>query len=254
MPLVLALAGRKGGIGKSSTVLQLAGAATAKGARVLVVDLDPQCTLTQQLLGRDPMDADNPRATAEAIEHGATVAELMQPAPRVPGCQVLPGRPHLTLARDHSQLHLATAPVDLVLVDTAPDTRSRETMAALTSSHAVVIPVVPSTPAMLSIPLMHEVIDLARVYNPELELAGYLLTQTEPRLRVQQICEQQVRDAYGPQVMKATLPRLTAFQESAACGLPVHLMPKTDAARKAVDAVYTETLRRLEAARKRGAA
>lgn len=254
MAVVLCIAGRKGGISKSSLVLQLAGRVVANKRRALIVDMDPQCTLTQQLLGRDPIDADSPHATAEAIERGATVADLMQPAPRIPGCDVLPARPHMQLHVDHLQMGLDHAPVDVVLVDTAPDTRSRETMAALASSHAVLAPVVPSTPSLLSTPLLHEVLDVARIYNPRLHLVGYVLTQTEPRVRVQQICEQQLRDAHGDLVLKATMPRLTIFQEAAACCLPVHMLPRSAAAAKAVEAIYTETLKRLERASRRDVA
>lgn len=86
---------------------------------------------------------------------------------------------------------------------------------------------------------------------------GWLLTQTEPRLKVQQVCEDQLRRIYGDQVMRATMPRLGAFQEAAAAGLPVGMFQKRGAAAKAMSAIWQECMQRIErgmTAHKRGAA
>lgn len=246
MALVIAAAGRKGGVSKSTLIMGLAGVLLADKRSVLLVDADSQGTISQMCLGRQPIDANDPKRTLEAIDRGATAADVMQPVPAMPGCSIITARPDLQLRDQYRPLDLMTAPADVVLVDTPGEARSAETMACLLSAHAVITPLIPAALSLQSVPLMLELLSRAAAFNPHLVHIGWLLTQTEARLKVQQVCEDQMRRIYGAQVMQATMPRLGSFQEAAAAGLPVGMFQKRGAAAKAMTAIWQECMQRIE--------
>ena len=98
MALVITVAGHKGGIGKSTTSLALAGAVLAQKRTCLLVDLDPQGTITQLLMpGVSVCDDLGPRDTAEALEHGAVMTQVMREVPSLKGLQLVPARPDMQL-------------------------------------------------------------------------------------------------------------------------------------------------------------
>jgi chromosome partitioning protein len=253
MALVVSVAARKGGVGKSTCVMGLAGVLLAQKHSVLLVDTDSQATISQLCLHRQPIDNVDERQTVEALVRGKPASELMRPVPAMPGCSIIPARPDLHLDDPYVPLELATAPVDVVLIDTPGEARSAETMAAMLGSHAVLTPIVPAVLSLQSVPLMLEQLATAVAFNAKLTHIGWLLTQTEPRLKVQQWCEDQLRRVYHDQVMRATMPRLGAFQEAAVAGLPVGQFQPRGAAAKAMQSIWGECVRRIEK-HKKGAA
>jgi chromosome partitioning protein len=93
VPRIVAFLNKKGGVGKTSTVHHLGGTLARRGLRVLVVDADPQASLTQGLLGPEEAEALDPRETIAAVLDGDTPTEpraLVRPT-RFPGLSLLPG-------------------------------------------------------------------------------------------------------------------------------------------------------------------
>jgi chromosome partitioning protein len=246
MPLVISFVARKGGVGKTSTALNLAGAALSDGiARVTVVDLDSQASLTKALYP----DHESLRLNDSVQAATDTPAESLLRETAIEGLTILPAHPDLRLPSG-SQLQLATLPSDLVLIDTPPDTANPAVRAALMASDAVISPVVPEAWGLQSIPGVSQLL-MSAATNQNLTFAGWLPSMVQPRLAIHSVCLDTLQRLHGQSVYAAHLPHATAFKVSAAEGKPITLSSPRSAAAKAVKAVWTETLDRLESAQQR---
>lgn len=246
MALVITTAGHKGGIGKSTTSLAMAGAALAQKRTCLLVDLDPQATITQLLLpGISVSDDLGPRDTAEALEHGAPISQVMREVPSIKGLHVLPARPDMRLEDQHLRLPLEQAEVDLVICDTAPDTRSAATMAALLSSHAALTPTTAEMVSLCTLPITLASLARATAMNPALVHLGYLITRYDQREVAQRDCEQLLRRTYGRQVLETMTPACAEFGQANSCRMPVEQFKKAGKAAKAVRAAWAEIIDRI---------
>jgi chromosome partitioning protein len=253
MAWVLSISGRKGGVGKSTTSLAFAGAVLADGATCLLVDMDSQCSLTQQLLAINAADDIGPRNTCEALQLGADLSSLMLPVQQMPGLHLLPSRPELKL-RGASLLPLGLAPVDVVIVDCAPNTTSDETMAAMISSHAVLTPTSCKPNDVQTLPMTITAVGHAQGISPDLVHVGILLTQHDTRQTVQKDYEKLVRDTFGSLVLKQTTPLAVDFNEANAVRLAVPQFAPKSKATKAVRAAWAEVMKRYQAVSKQRAA
>lgn len=246
MALVITTAGHKGGIGKSTTTLALAGAVLAQKRRCLLVDLDPQATVTQLLLpGLSVSDDLGPRDTAEALEHGAPIGQVVRDVPGQRGLQLLPARPDMHLQDSHLRLPLEQADADIVLCDTAPDTRSAATMAALLSSHGVITPTTAEMVSLCTLPITMASLGRATAMNQALVHLGFLITRYDQRELAQRECEQLLRRTHGRQVLETMTPACAEFGQANSCRVPVQQFKPNGKAAKAVRAVWGEILDRL---------
>lgn len=246
MALVITTAGHKGGIGKSTTTLALAGAVLAQKRTCLLVDLDPQATITQLLLpGVSVSDDLGPRDTAEALEHGAEISQVMREVPGQRGLHLLPARPDMRLEDPHLRLPLEQAAVDVVLCDTAPDTRSAATMAALLSSHGVITPTTCEMVSLCTLPITMASLGRATAMNEALVHLGYLITRYDQRELAQRDCEQLLRRTYGRQVLETMTPACAEFGQANSCRMPVEQFKKNGKAAKAVRAAWAEIIDRI---------
>ena len=246
MALVITTAGHKGGIGKSTTSLALAGAVLAQNRTCLLVDLDPQATITQLLLaGVSVSDDLGPRDTAEALEHGVPISEVMREVPSLPGLQLLPARPDMVLRDQHLRLPLEQAAVDVVICDTAPDTRSPATMAALLSSHGVITPTCAEMVSLCTLPITMASLAKATALNSALVHLGYLITRYDQRELAQRECEQLLRRTYGRQVLETVTPACAEFGQANSCRMPVQQFKPKGKAAKAVREAWGEIIDRI---------
>lgn len=257
MGFVLTLAGRKGGTSKTTTVMALAGAIQADKETALLVDLDPQGSLTKQMLLRHTkrnVDSITSDMTAEALQAGhRTVEELAIPLAHCPGLSLIPARPEMTLRA--APLPLRDAQQSIVLVDTAPDTRSGDTQAALLSTDAVLLPCQPTALSMGTLPLTIDSLADVAWDNPRLITVGIVLTQVQPRkITVQEDCISMLRRVHGHQLLDAVLPYAVEFQECAALGITPWTLKKRGKAAKASAALWAEVLQRIMDHNKREAA
>ena len=217
----VAFLNQKGGVGKSSCTHHLGGAFAAPGKRVLLVDADPQSSLTQGLLGPEALDDIDPDRTIAAVLLGRDpfLADVVHPS-GVAGVDLIPGNPAADLAngftpwlQDHAvQTRLARTleelaqRYDVCLID-CPPTFHGCSWAALAAGDALVVPLQPEDYGAQGIRPSRTASRLVRAgVNPGLRLAGYLVTMYNARLTIHQMYLERLRPLYGAEVFATSVP------------------------------------------------
>ena len=233
--ITLAISNQKGGVGKSATVAALAGLLPACGLRVLVVDMDPQGTLTMAL-GVDPAG----RSLSDVIGGSEPGPLAMRSILREvkPGLTLAPSSPGLAscelglvmrLGRE-SVLRAALASVaglfDLCLID-CPPAMGLLTINSLVAADSVIIPTIPAVADLHGVTLFLASMEKVRAINPALGLLGVVVTQFEGRTTAHKEALEMIERA-GLRVL-AIVPRSVRVQEAA--GLR-QLLPDYDPAGK----------------------
>ena len=222
---IYAFANQKGGVGKTTTAINLAACLAEAGERALVVDLDPQANATSGLGMRA-----NGTSTYDLLD-GAPLADLAKPT-RFENLFLVPSRPELAGAavelshRDDGERYLAEALAhpdgfDFVLLD-CPPSLGPLTVNALAASDRVVVPVQTEYYALEGLAQLVQSINLVKArLNPKLEIAGVLLTMADSRTRLSADVEAEVRRHFGDLVFAAVVPRSVRVAEAPSHGLPV---------------------------------
>ena len=225
---VLAVANQKGGVGKTTTTVNV-GAYLALGVRVLLVDLDPQANATSSL-GIEPGGVE--LSTYEVLLGDAVLPQTvvatgygqldLAPASRaLAGAQVelvdIPDREY--------RLRMALGDVrqnyDLVLVDTPPSLGIL-TLNALVAADLLLAPVQCEYLALEGVAQLMETIDLVRAtLNPRLELLGMLMTMYDPRTRLSTQVVDEVRRHFPERTFDTVIPRSVRLSEAPSFGKPV---------------------------------
>jgi chromosome partitioning protein len=262
MGRVISLLNLKGGVGKTSSCHHLAGAFARAGRRVLLLDNDPQASLTQGFFGPAALAAIDPGESVVALyDEDATpsAAALVRPS-GVDGVWIVPGSPHLaavntTPVREWAPLEAglrdflepARDAFDLVLIDNPPNLYLCA-RASLVASDFLVVPVQAEDYGAQGLgPVRAAAAAVQAGPNPVLRLAGYLVTMFDQRLAVHQTYDAVLRESFGADVFDARVPRAKDFVEAVAARVPVsHFKPRSAAAR-AVQAVAEELLARTDA-------
>lgn len=246
MPTSICMLNQKGGVGKSSTVFHLAGGMVEAGKRVLLIDLDPQGSLSQGFLGS---------SSVELIEAENTVARLFteQAFFAILDRLVVPTRferisivvanqhlarfntpePELTGMMQYSLRELLREAVeyDVVLIDCPPNLY-RCSWLALVAADYVLIPVPPEDFGTQGLRAVHQTIEHARRLNPKLRRLGHLISRSDRRLLIHRAYEQRVRELYQGNVLETVVPEASAFKVSLASRSPVEFdMPNSLAAK-----------------------
>jgi chromosome partitioning protein len=258
---VISLVNMKGGVGKSTTAHNLGGALALAGRRVLLLDNDPQSSLSQGLLGPAAAENLDPATTVAAVYAGTAMpAAVIRPS-GIPGIDLVAGSIHTdrhnrptpeeapwpdqTALRDFlTELQSA---YDITLIDNPPNLHLCS-WAALSASGWVLIPAQPEDYNVQGLHAVRRSVSRVQVaVNPDLRLLGYLLTMTQPRRAIHQLYEEQLRSDYGQDVLTTRIPAAADFPEAIAHRMPVtHYKPRSAAA-KAVKALADEVLGRLAA-------
>jgi chromosome partitioning protein len=222
---VYAFANQKGGVGKTTTAINLAACLAEAGERALVVDLDPQANATSGLGMRA-----NGTSTYDLLD-GVPLGSLAK-ATQFPNLYLVPSKPELAGAavelsqRDDGEHYLATAlqhaeGFDFVLLD-CPPSLGPLTVNALAASDRVIVPVQTEYYALEGLAQLVQSINLIKTrLNPRLEIAGVLLTMTDGRTRLSADVEAEVRKHFGALVFSAVVPRSVRVAEAPSHGLPV---------------------------------
>jgi chromosome partitioning protein len=256
---VLTMLNQKGGVGKTSTCHHLAGTLALMGRRVLLVDNDPQSSLTQGLWGPSVALSVDPAETIAAVYSGEAFAERIIKPSGVAGVDLVPGSVRSTRhnvpvpyeADWDSQVCLRSFldevrdGYDLVMIDCPPNLHLCS-WAALVASDFLLIPTQPEDYGAQGLADVRASAAMVQAGpNPGLKLLGYLLTMVSPRRTVHQLYEERLRAAYGADVFEARIPEAADFVEAIARRLPIAMHKPKGASAKSVAALAAEMERRI---------
>jgi chromosome partitioning protein len=257
---VICLLNMKGGVGKTSITHNLAGALALAGLRCLLLDNDPQSSLSQGLFGPAEAESLESAGTIAAVYDGTATPEAVIRSTVVQGVDLVPGsihtdrhnRPTPEEAPWSDQVAIRDfladvgASYDIALIDCPPNLHLCS-WAALTASDWVLIPVQPEDYGAQGLAAVRRSVARVRsMINPGLRLLGYLITMAQPRRAIHQLYEEQLRTDYGADVLATRIPAAADFPEAVAHRKPVtHYKPRS-AASKATRALADEILARIE--------
>jgi chromosome partitioning protein len=228
-PRVVAVVNQKGGVGKTTTAINLGAALAAYERPTLLIDLDPQGNCTAGL-GVEP--ARGAATSYEVLTGQNTLAEALQPT-EFPHLSLVPTTPNLAGAEvelvgmmgREFRLREALAGLDVgsfALID-CPPALGLLTVNALAAADAVIVPIQCEYYAMEGVSkLMTTVDEVRRFINPGLAIDGILLTMYDDRTNLAQQVAGEVRSVFGDLVFETIVPRNVRLAEAPSFGRPIH--------------------------------
>jgi chromosome partitioning protein len=223
----------KGGVGKTSLVLGLAGAAVTRNIRTLVVDLDPQGNCTATL---DPGTTKFTLADVLADPRRSVVKDAIAPSGWGPSLDVLVGAEQIETQNtpnpdraglrrlDRALAHLDTItddpPYRLVLLD-CPPSLGQLTRSALVAADRALLVTEPTIYAVAGVQRAFEAVQAERRYNRELQPLGVVVNRVRVRSSEHQYRINELREIFGPLVLPTVLPDRSAVQQAQGAGAPI---------------------------------
>jgi chromosome partitioning protein len=252
---VYGVANQKGGVGKTTTAVNLAAGLARVGQRVLLVDLDPQGNATMGS-GVDKRQLET--SVYDVLLESASVAEARQRSPSG-GYDVLGANRELAGAelelvglerrneRLRQALHAAAADHDFVIID-CPPSLSLLTLNGLCSAHGVIVPMQCEYFALEGLTdLVNTVRQVHANLNRDLKLIGLLRVMFDPRITLQQQVSEQLKSHFGDKVFDTVIPRNVRLAEAPSYGQPGLVFDPSSKGAQAYLAFAQEMMRRVQA-------
>lgn len=257
MSKVLAIANQKGGVGKTTTAVNLAASLAATKRKVLLVDLDPQGNAT---MGSGINKYDLELSLYEVLVGAASATAALVKTPEA-GFDLLPANGDLTAAevelmnlpKREYRLRDALAEVasqyDYILID-CPPSLNMLTVNALVAAQGVIIPMQCEYYALEGLSALLQTIESIKTLNPKLEVEGILRTMYDPRSSLTVDVSAQLLQHFGDKVYGTVIPRNVRLAEAPSHGLPALNYDKTSRGTVAYLALAGEINRRISKANK----
>lgn len=252
MSRIYTIANQKGGVGKTTTSVNLASSLATYDKRVLLVDMDPQGNATMGC-GVDKNSLES--SVYDVIVGKAKPREAVQRVDQA-SMDILPANRDLTAAevellqvagkenRLRHALMLVAADYDYIIID-CPPSLSMLTINALAACEGIIIPVQCEYYALEGLSdLMGTIKRIAKVLNPKLEISGILRTMYDPRNSLTNEVSNQLHQHFGDRVYRTTIPRNVRLAEAPSYGQPANIYDRTSRGAIAYLGLAGEIIRR----------
>lgn len=253
MPQVIALANQKGGVGKTTSAVNLSAELALLGQRVLLIDFDPQANATSGLgvslreEGDDAFDMFFGRIPLQKILSPSCVEGLwVVPASRdLVGIEIEMGKRAGRELILRSELQLLRDQFDFVLID-CPPSSGLLSLNALGAAQWLLVPLQAEYYALEGLSALMNTVEFVKgTFNPELQLLGVFLTMYDARTNLSAMVASEVSEHFAEQFLEARIPRNIKLSESPSHGIPIALYDGQSAGARAYRALAHEILDRL---------